>query len=363
MKRLLYAAIAVLIVAGLLALGANHFEKEQSAATGKAGSSTKVLNIYNWGAYIDPNLIAKFEKQTGYKVNYDTFDSNEAMLTKIQQGGTSYDITVPSEYTVQKMKQLGLLHKLDLNKIPTLKYYDKNFLNLAFDPHNQYSVPYFWGTLGITYNDKYVKPEQIQTWNDLWKPEFRDSIMLTDDARDVFGFALISLNKSVNTTNNGDLMAAKGKLDALAPNIKAIAADEIKMYMAQDQAPLAVGYSGDASEMIAENSHLHYVIPKDGTNLWFDNLVIPKNAKHLKAAYAFINFINEPKNAAQNAEYIGYSTPNAAAKKLLPKAITAQTNFYPTDEMMKKFQVYTNLSQAKTEEYNDLYLEFKMVHR
>lgn len=362
MKKLIYAALGVLAAAGLLWLGAEHFQKAQSAATGNTHSN-KVLNIYNWGAYIDPDLITKFEKQTGYKVNYDTFDSNEAMLTKIQQGGTSYDITVPSEYTVQKMRDLGLLRKLDLEKIPSMKYYDKHFLNLPFDPHNAYSVPYFWGTLGITYNDKYVKPNQVQTWNDLWSSRFRNDIMLTDDARDVFGFALLSMNKSVNTTNTSDLLAAKGKLAALMPNVKAIAADEIKMYMAQDQAALAVGYSGDASEMIAENKHLHYVIPKDGTNLWFDNLVIPKNAKHVDAAYAFINFINQPKNAAQNAEYIGYSTPNAGAKKILPKSVTDQKNFYPTDEMMKNYQVYTNLSQAKTEEYNDLYLEFKMTPR
>lgn len=362
MKRLLYAALAILAVIGALWLGANHFEKKQSAASGNK-SNAKVLNIYNWGAYVNPDLITKFEKQTGYKVNYDTFDSNEAMLTKIQQGGTSYDITVPSEYTVQKMRDLGLLQKLDLNKITAMKYYDPRFLNLPFDPKNAYSIPYFWGTLGVTYNDKYVKPGDIKTWNDLWKPEFKNNIMLVDDARDVFGFALLSLNKSVNTTNNSDLLTAKGKLDALMPNVKAIAADEIKMYMAQNQAAIAVGYSGDASEMIDQNKHLHYVIPEDGTNLWFDNIVIPKNAKHLKAAYAFINFINQPENAAQNAEYIGYSTPNAGAKKLLPKAITRQRDFYPTNAMMKNYQVYTNLSQQKTEQYNDLYLEFKMAPR
>lgn len=359
MKKLIYAALGILLATGLLALGAKHFENAQSAATGDDRSG-KVLNIYNWGAYIDPALITKFEKQTGIKVNYDTFDSNEAMLTKIQQGGTSYDITVPSDYTVQKMKQLGLLQKLDHRKLTTLKYYDPFIMNRAFDPHNAYSVPYFWGTLGITYNDKYVKAKDVQTWNDLWNPKFRNDIMLTDDARDVFGFALISMHKSVNTTSNADLLAAKGKLDALTPNVKAIAADEIKMYMAQDQAAIAVGYSGDASEMIAENSHLHYVIPKGGTNLWFDNLVIPKNAKHVAAAYKFINFINEPKNAAQNAEYIGYSTPNWAAKKLLPKSITDQKEFYPDDDMIKGDQVYTNLSQYKTQQYNDLYLEFKM---
>lgn len=359
MKRLIYSIIGILVVIVFLWLGAIHFEKAQSSATGN-NNSNKELNIYNWGAYVNPELIKKFEKQTGYKVNYDTFDSNEAMLTKIQQGGTSYDIVVPSEYTVQKMSEQNLLHKLDKKRIPTLKYYDKRFLNQSFDKNNEYSLPYFWGTLGIVYNDKYIKANEINTWDDLWNKKYKNSIMLRDDTRDVFGIGLITLNKSVNSTNTSDLLATKGKLDSLMPNIKAIASDEIKMYMAQDQAPLSVSYSGDALDMIEQNSNLHYVLPSGGTNLWFDNIVIPKNVKHLDAAYAFINFMNEPKNAAKNAEYVGYATPNSAAKELLPKEVTSQKNFYPSDQMMKKFQVYVNLGQQKTQEYNDLYLEFKM---
>lgn len=362
MKKLIYAALGILAVALLLWLGAEHFANDQDSAAGTSKSS-RVLNLYNWGDYIDPALITKFEKQTGYRVNYETFDSNEAMFTKVKQGGTSYDLTVPSDYMIQKMKNAHLLLPIDHKKLTTYKNINPRFLNQPFDRGNKYSVPYFWGTLGIVYNDKYIKASQVQHWDDLWKPEFKDDLMLIDSARDVLGFTLISQGKSVNDTNTADLQAAKGKLDALMPNVKAIVADEIKMYMAQEEAPLAVTYSGEASEMIEQNPHLHYVVPSEGANLWFDNLVIPKTAKHLDAAYAFINFINEPANAAQNAEYIGYSTPNTPAEALLPKAVRDDKQFYPAESTMNHLQVYQDLGQAKTEEYNDLFLEFKMTNR
>lgn len=361
MKKLIYAALAIILATSLLWVGSIHFERAQNAETGTNGN--KVLNLYNWGDYIDPALITKFEKQTGIKVNYETFDSNEAMVTKIKQGGTSYDLTVPSDYMIQKMKKENLLLPIDKSKITTLKYIDKRFLNLAFDRHNKYSIPYFWGTLGIVYNDKYVKRHEISQWNDLWNSKYRDKIMLIDSARDILGLSLISQGNSLNDKSSADLQAAKGKLDALMPNVKAIVADEIKMYMVQEEAPIAVTYSGEAAEMIAQNKHLHYIVPTKGSNEWFDNLVIPKTAKHIAAAYQFINFINQPENAKQNAEYIGYATPNAKAKQLLPKSIRTDQQFYPSAETLSKLQVYQDLGQKKTQEYNDLFLEFKMTNR
>lgn len=159
------------------------------------------------------------------------------------------------------------------------------------------------------------------------------------------------------------LALAKAKLDQLSPNVKAVVADEIKMYMAENEAKIAVDWSGEASEMLANNKHLHYVVPREGSNLWFDNLVIPKTAKHFKAIYAFLNFMMEPKNAAQNAEYVGYATPNAAAKKLLPKSVQNDRQFYPDDETMKHLEIYSDLPPAKVGLYNDLFLEFKMYRR
>jgi spermidine/putrescine transport system substrate-binding protein len=244
-----------------------------------------------------------------------------------------------------------------------LKNYDVRFLNQSFDPNNKYSVPYFWGTLGIVYNDKYIKAGEITKWDDLWKSKYKKSLLLVDSARDDLGFSLVSLSKSVNTTNLGNLQAAKAKLDTLMPNVKAILNDEIGMYMQQNEAKIAVTYSGAAADMMSEDKHLHYVLPKEGGNLWFDDLAIPKTAKHVKAAHEFINFISDAKNAAKNAEYIGYATPNKEAMKLLPKSITLNKQFYPDDSMISKLQVYKDLGQYWTEKYNDLFLEFKINNK
>ncbi|PWG00091.1 ABC transporter substrate-binding protein [Levilactobacillus bambusae] len=356
MKKLTMTIIAILVTCGLLAFSGNRLQ----ASSGESGA--KVLNLYNWGDYIDPTLITKFEKQTGYHVNVETFDSNEAMFTKIKQGGTNYDLTVPSEYMIEKMKASHLLVPLDQSRLHGMANFDPRFLNQSFDRHNTYSIPYFWGTLGIIYNDQKIKPGSVTHWNQLWQSKYRDDIMLIDSARDVMGFSLISQGQSVNTTNSAKLEAAKNKLDRLSPNVKAIVADEIKMYMVDDEAPLAVDWSGEASEMLAKNDHLHYVVPEEGSNLWFDNLVIPKTAKHYDAIYAFLNFMMEPKNAAQNAEYIGYATPNQKAKALLPKSIRDDRQFYPDQKTLSHLEVYQDLSPDKVGEYNDLYLEFKMHH-
>lgn len=356
MKKFVITIITILVLCAGLGYGSHELTK----STGDSGS--KVLNLYNWGDYIDPTLLTKFQKETGYHVNVETFDSNEAMYTKIKQGGTSYDLTVPSDYMVQKMKADHMLIPLDKSKLTGMQNYGSSFMNKSFDPGNRYSIPYFWGTLGIIYNDQDVKPGSLEHWNQLWRPRYKDGIMLIDSARDIMGFSLISLGKSVNTTKTANLLAARNKLNRLSPNVKAVVADEIKMYMAEGEAPVAVDWSGEASEMMSQNSHLHYVVPTEGSNMWFDNLVIPKTAKHFKAIYAFLNFMNKPENAAQNAKYIGYSTPNNQALKLLPKSVRNDKQFYPPQKVLDRLQIYRNLSPTKVQQYNDLYLEFKMHH-
>jgi spermidine/putrescine transport system substrate-binding protein len=356
MKKFISAAVALLISALACFGGARLLQKPPTP-----GSHTLV--IYNWGDYVAPSLIKKFERETGYRVSYQTFDSNEAMLTKIRQGGTHFDIAVPSDYTIAKMRKEHLLNRLDHRQLHNMHYVGKEFLNKSFDPHNNYSVPYFWGTLGIVYNDRLVKKSQVAHWNDLWSPRLRDSVMLVDSARDVMGFALISQGQSLNTTNHVQLRVAAAKLNELQPNVKAIVADEIKMYMEQGDAKVAVTWSGEAQQMIAVNHNLHYLVPSEGSNLWFDNLVIPKGARNKKAAYAFINFMLRPENAAANATYVGYSTPVTGAQRLLKKQGRFDPKFYPGPAQMAKLQVFKNLSQAQVQEYNDLFLNFKMNTR
>ena len=322
--------LAIIAVLGLLSV-------KLSADSGSSAISNQ-LTIYNWGDYIDESLLKSFEKETGYKVNYVTFDSNEAMYTKIKQGGTTYDIAIPSEYMIDKMKSEKLLNKLDHQKIKGLENIDPRFLNQSFDKNNAYSIPYFWGTLGITYNDEKVKtpPEH---WQDLWSPDYKNNLMLIDGAREIIGLALNEQGDSVNSKDMGQLNKAYNHLKSLTPNVKAIVADEIKQYMINNEAAAAVTFSGEASEMVSENKHLHYVVPNEGSNLWFDNIVIPKTAKNYDAAYAFINYMLRPEIAAKNAEYVGYATPNMKAEAILPKEITSDKSFYPDATAMKNLEV------------------------
>ncbi|MGY3748619.1 ABC transporter substrate-binding protein [Vagococcus acidifermentans] len=357
MKRLNALIIGILALIAILALASFQLKRTQ----GRAGKQT--VTIYNWGDYIDPQLLKDFEEEFGYTVVYETFDSNEAMFTKIKQGGTAYDLTIPSEYMIQKMMKEDMLIKLDHSKINGLEHIDKRFLDLEFDPGNQYSIPYFWGTLGIIYNDKMIEGDRVQHWDDLWRSELKNNVMLIDGAREVMGLALNSNGHSLNSTNIDELNEAAAKLSKLTPNVKAIVADEIKMYMVNEESAAAVTFSGEASEMLDGNEHLHYVIPEEGSNLWFDNIVIPKTAKNEQGAYDFINFMLRPENAAANAEYIGYATPNKAAMAILPDDITGDEQFYPSDEVVANLEVYEDLGSKYLELYNDLFLEFKMYRK
>lgn len=352
--------VSLFLLVWLVAFSLLYVTKTIESSKGYGGNNT--VTIYNWGDYIDPALIKKFEKETGLKVIYQTFDSNEAMMTKIAQGGTTFDVAVPSEYAISKMKEEGLLLPINHAKIPNLRYIDERFLNLSFDPGNQYSIPYFWGTVGIVYNRALLGGKEITSWNDLWDPAFKNQILLVDGAREIIGMALNSLHYSLNDTNKTHLQQAKQKLDALTPNVKAIVGDEIKMLLANEEAAIGIVWSGDAAEIMWENERLDYVIPKEGTNLWFDNMVIPKTAKNIEGAHQFINFMLDPKNAAQNAEYVGYSTPNKKALEYLPKEIVEDERFYPSEQLANKLEVYENLGKSMLAYYNELFLQFKM-HR
>ena len=354
MKSLVRVFLSIFIISfGLMGVAA-----WLNSSQGYSGGNT--LTVYNWGDYIDPELLERFQKETGITVIYQTFDSNEAMLTKIEQGGTSFDVAVPSEYALAKMKQEHLLLPLDHSKLPNLKHVDSHFLNLSFDPNNEYSVPYFWGTVGIVFNPELTKGIDFHSWNGLWNPRLRNNLLLVDGAREVVGMSLNSLHYSLNDTNEAHLQQALTKLEKLAPNVKAVVGDEIKMLLANEEAAAGVVWSGDASEIMDENDKLDYIVPDEGSNLWFDNIVIPKTATHVDAAHKFINFMMQPDVAAQNAEFVGYSTPNKNAKKLLPKDISGDERFYPPSEITDKLEVYNNLGKRMLAHYNELFLQFKM---
>lgn len=350
--------VRMFVIVFVVSFGLIYLTSYLNDSEGYSGSNT--LTIYNWGDYVDPELLGRFEDETGIKVIYQTFDSNEAMMTKIGQGGTTFDVSIPSEYAISKMKEDGLLLKLDHSKLPNLKYIDPRFMNLSFDQGNAYSIPYFWGTVGIVFNPELVGDLTFSSWNDLWDKSLRNQILLLDGAREVMGMGLNSLGYSLNDTEEAHLQEAKAKLLQMTPNVKAIVGDEIKMLLANEEAAVGLVWSGDASEIMDENDKLDYIVPEEGSNLWFDNMVIPKTAKNIEGAHQFINFMLDPEVAAQNAEYVGYSTPNEAALALLPEEIATDERFYPDEELTERLEVYDNLGKRMLAHYNELFLEFKM---
>lgn len=352
-KLLIYSIVIILLSVGLL-------ESRKYIDESQAGAKN-TLTIFNWGEYIDPELLSKFEEETGIKVIYETFDSNEALLTKLRSGSTSYDIVVPSDYMIKKMKDYDMLVKLDKSKIPNFDNLNPKLLDLSFDHGNEYSIPYFWGTLGIVYNPNLVDEDMtFEKWEDLWDPRLKNEILLVDGAREMLGLSLQSLGYSVNETDEVTLKLAEKKLELMGSNVKAINNDEKTLLMAQNEAKVAITFSGNAAEMIEQNEDLVYSVPKAGSNIWFDNMVIPKVAKNQEAAYKFINFMLEPENAAQNAEYIGYTTPVEAALELLPEEVVEDEQFYPNEETMEHLEVYDSHPQPIVQLLNDLFLEFKI---
>lgn len=318
---------------------------------------SNVLYVYNWGEYIEPALIEKFEKETGIKVIYDTFEQNEDMYMKVKEGGNNYDVVVPSDYMAEKMIKQGMLEKIDYSKIPNFKYIDEKFRNLDYDPKNEYTVPYMWGTVGILYNKNKVK-EKVDSWNILWDEKYKDNIIMMNSTRDTLGVALKRLGYSMNSRNEAELEKAKESLIKQKDIVLAYLVDETKNQMVNEEADLAVMYSGDAIVAKGENENLEYVIPKEGSNLWFDTLAILKNAKHKENAEKFINFLTDPENAKVNVDYIGYSLPSTEAKKLLDKEVQEDETAYPDLSKHKNMEIFKDPSDF-VEKYDDIWADIK----
>lgn len=319
-----------------------------------------VLHVYNWGEYIDPELLQQFEDETGIRVVYETFDSNEAMRVKVNQGGTNYDIVFPSEYMVEKMVDDDLLLPIDHDKIPNIENIGENFLDQPFDPGNKYSLPYFWGTVGVLYHPDTTDGLDFSDWNTLWDERLRNDILMVDGAREVMGFGLNSMGYSLNETNEEVLAETEEKLEALGPNVRGIVGDEIAAMMEVNEARAAVVWSGMAQDIMWENEALDFIVPDGGSNLWFDTMVIPRTAQNVEGAHQFMNFLLDPENGAQNTDWVGYATPNEAAYQLLDEEIQEDERFYPDQEQQETLEVYRDLGPEMISLYNELFLKFKM---
>ncbi|MFC6291845.1 spermidine/putrescine ABC transporter substrate-binding protein [Macrococcus epidermidis] len=354
MKQLMQLILISLAVAVLLLFSAKFIDPPPKSGKGN------ILYVYNWGEYIDPALLKKFEKKYGIRVILETFDSNESMLAKIKNGGTHYDIAVPSEYAIQKMKEEKLLIPIDHKKLPNLKNINPDFMNLDFDKGNKYSIPYFWGTVGILYNPDKTKGIDFSRWDSLWDPRLKNNVLIVDGAREALGFSLNSMGESLNATNPQKLEKAEQKLEKLGPNVKGVVGDEINTMMVQKEADVAVVWSGMGADIMTENENLDFVVPKEGSNLWFDNMVIPKTAQNVDGAHKFINFLLDAKIGKQNTEWVGYATPNTASYKLLDKETREDERFYPSKSVQEKLEVYEDLGFENIKRYNELFLKFKM---
>lgn len=321
------------------------------------GEKKPSINVYNWGDYIDESVLEDFEKEYGIKVNYSTFATNEDLYVKLKQGGESFDVIFPSDYMIERMIREGMLAKIDMNNIPNIKNIDEDFMNLDYDPNNEYSVPYMWGTVGIVYN-KTMVDDVVDSWDILWNEKYKDQIIMLNSQRDTIAVALLKLGYSLNSRNIDELEEAKAELLKQRPLVWAYQGDEVKDTMVGGEAALAVVWSGDAVAMMRENPDLDYAIPKEGTNLWFDSMVIPANAKNKEGAELFINFLCRPDIAARNADYIGYSTPIPEAVDMLPEEIRNSKVAYPSDEFLDsiKLEVFKDPMDIITE-YDRIWTE------
>ncbi len=327
-----------------------------------AGCSAKTdqvtLNVYNWGDYIDETVLKQFEEETKIKIVYDTYDRNEDMYIKLKNGGTSYDICVPSDYMIEKMLKEDMLEEIDLANVPNYKYIMEQSKNLSFDPENKYSVPYLWGTIGIVYNTKEVK-DPVDSWNILWDAKYKGKILMMDSPRDAFMVAQKKLGISMNTDQAKDIEAAKKELAVQKPLVLAYVNDSVKDMMINEEAAMAVAWSGEAIFMMDNNENLAYAVPKEGTNMWFDNVVIPKGAPHKKEAEMFIDFLCRPDISLKNAVYIGYSTPNQGAFDMMDEAVKQNKVVYPDKEIVKQCEVYKDLGPDYVEMLDRAWTEVK----
>ena len=323
----------------------------------KSNSEKTVLHLFNAGDYIDEELLTKFKKETGIEVSMDIFETNEMMYQKVKSGDAGYDLIIPSDYMIEKMTKEGLLQKIDFSKVPNYKNIDDKYKNLSYDPKNEYSVPYFWGTLGIMYNKNLVK-EPVTSWNILWDEKYKGKILMLDSVRDSMAVALADLGYSINTTNTDELNKEKDLLIKQRPLVKAYVGDEVKELMVREEAALALMYSGDYLTVKGENENIEYCIPEEGTNKWFDAMVIPKSAKNKEAAEKFINFMLDPENAKQNADAVTYATPNKEAMNLLEDNIKNNKLAYPDKSILDKCEVFKDLGED-IKKYDDVWFQVK----
>lgn len=328
---------------------------------GAKNESGKEVVVYNWGEYIDPDTIDMFEEETGIKVVYDEFETNEIMYPKIESGTSNYDVVCPSDYMIQKMIENDLLAEINFDNVPNIKNIGSQYMEQSkeFDPENKYSVPYCFGTVGLLYN-KTMVDEPIDSWDVLWDEKYAGNILMQDSVRDAFMVSLKRLGYSMNTLNEDEVAQAAQALIEQKPLTQAYVIDQVRDKMIGNEAAIGVIYSGEAIYTQRENSDLEYVVPKEGTNVWIDSWVIPKHAKNKENAEAFINFMCREDIALMNFNYITYSTPNTAAQALIEdEEIRTSKIAFPDLSKYSGLETFTYLGEDGDAMYNEYWKQVK----
>ena len=354
-KKILIQRVVPVAICIVFIGGGFYYAKENDVMNGEK------LVVYNWGEYIDPEVLTMFEEETGIDIVYEEFETNEILYPKISSGAIAYDVICPSDYMIQRMIENDLLSEINFDKIPNLKNIGKQYLEQSrqFDPENKYSVPYCWGTVGILYN-KMMIDEPVDSWSILWDPKYKDNILMQDSVRDAFGVTLKYLGYSLNSIDLDELTEAKNLLIEQKPLVQAYVIDQVRDKMIGNEAALGVIYSGEAIYTQKENPNLEYVIPKEGSNIWIDSWVIPKNAEHKENAEKFINFLCRPDIALMNFEYITYSTPNEAARELIEdESIRNSEIAFPDLSKYDNLETFQYLGTEADQVYGDLWNKVK----
>ena len=348
MKKRIFAALCAAAMLGTLFTGC-----------GSSQAVNGVVNVYNWGGYIETDLLDEFTEQTGIKVNYSTYESNEAMYTKLRSGSVSYDVVIPSDYMVSRLIDEDMLMKLDFEQIPNYANIDEQYRNLIYDPTNEYSIPYTWGTTGIIYNPNMVKAP-ITKWADLFDESLLDkhSVLMFDNSRDCIAIALMALGYDINTSNIDEINEAvdllvKQKESGL---VQAYVMDQIFDKMANNEAAVGVYYAGDYLIMLEDNPDLVWVQPEEGANLFVDAMCVPTTCKNYDNAMAFINFMCEKTSYYKNFDVIGYAFPSSGARALLDEEYRDNAVLYPPEEYLNTCTAFVNLPQDALSLYDSSWL-------
>ena len=336
-------------------------EEEESEPFAKMPASPvpmtgETISVYNWGDYIDMDVIDIFEAETGIKVIYETFETNEDMYAKIAMGGSSYDVIFPSDYMVERMIQEQLLQPVNWNNVPNVKNIDPRFMNESYDPESKYAVPYTWGTMGVLYNTEMVM-EEPDSWDVLLDETYKMDMFMLNAPRDTMAIALVMCGHDLNSTDPADLADAKQLLIDQKPLVLAYVVDEVKDKMIAGEATVALVWSGDATYCMSESDELNYVVPKEGSNIFYDSMCIPHNARNVSGAEKFIDFMCRADIAAMNYEYVGYAIPNTAAVELWgAEEYNASPVNNPPQETLDKCQVFKYLGD-ETKLYDTIWTE------